>query len=566
MSLKSALVTSSLLRNKFKELFKTNLWKPVIGLNLQEERALALTRLKNITDNKLIDVKWFKSDPTKIFDCHEYVGYMDGSTATKMTVQFNLFGGTVLNLGSDKHHGDFLNKINTLENIGCFAFTERNFGNNAFKMETTVKYNKSNNTFTINSPTTGSHKYWITNSACHANYSVVFGRLLIGDEDHGPHPFLVKIRESDGKLSKGITIKDMGYKLGLNGVDNGELIFDNFQINADSLLDSISRVTDAGVFESTISDNKRKRFLKMADQLVSGRICISSMMLGCSKMMLYNTIRYALNRYSVGRDGESSMKIINYGIQRSTLASLLVRTIGLNLALNRAKNAYELKSEELMTLACSVKPMLGWHTQEITIKCRELTGGEGFLIKNQFSEAFAASQAGITAEGDSKVLMMKTASERIRNIKKTDIANMYMNCYFPVSLQQCFKNKETLILAELAVADSKGDRFDVWTDTHSQLIQDAGKAYCERIIYDEFEKLVGVPYSEDLKKYFMLDCITRDPLWYSKQGVYFQMGGVEKEKVQLEKRIMKHCLSDIMESFDFPEHMIHAPMAHYKFK
>ena len=33
---------------------------------------------------------------------------MDGSTATKMTVQFNLFGGTLLNLGNNKLHSKYL--------------------------------------------------------------------------------------------------------------------------------------------------------------------------------------------------------------------------------------------------------------------------------------------------------------------------------------------------------------------------------------------------------------------------------------------------------------------------
>jgi hypothetical protein len=43
--------------------------------------------------------------------------------ATKMTVQFNLFGGTVLRLGTDRHHGQLLDGIDSLSDIGCFALT-----------------------------------------------------------------------------------------------------------------------------------------------------------------------------------------------------------------------------------------------------------------------------------------------------------------------------------------------------------------------------------------------------------------------------------------------------------
>lgn len=39
-------------------------------------------------------------------------------------VQFNLFGGSVLKLGTDRHHGDFLKQIDDVSSIGCFALTE----------------------------------------------------------------------------------------------------------------------------------------------------------------------------------------------------------------------------------------------------------------------------------------------------------------------------------------------------------------------------------------------------------------------------------------------------------
>lgn len=55
--------------------------------------------------------------------------------ATKMTVQFNLFGGTVLKLGTDRHHKNgFLDSIDDLANIGCFGLTELGYGNNAVEM------------------------------------------------------------------------------------------------------------------------------------------------------------------------------------------------------------------------------------------------------------------------------------------------------------------------------------------------------------------------------------------------------------------------------------------------
>jgi acyl-CoA oxidase len=41
----------------------------------------------------------FVNNPLRIFASHELAGTIDGSMATKLTVQFNLFGGTLLKLG-----------------------------------------------------------------------------------------------------------------------------------------------------------------------------------------------------------------------------------------------------------------------------------------------------------------------------------------------------------------------------------------------------------------------------------------------------------------------------------
>ena len=52
-------------------------------------------------------------------------------------------------------------------------------------------------------------------------------QLMIGPTNHGIHGFLVRIRDHAGMRPRpGVTIQDMGHKMGCNGVDNAKLSFD----------------------------------------------------------------------------------------------------------------------------------------------------------------------------------------------------------------------------------------------------------------------------------------------------------------------------------------------------
>lgn len=94
------------------------------------------------------------------------------------------------------------------------------------------------------------------------------------------------------KPCAGVTIEDMGWKMGLNGIDNGKLKFTNVRIPRVNMLNKLNDVTEQGEFKSDIKKNSQ-RFFKVADRLLSGRLCIAGMCISGTKMNLMIAIRYS---------------------------------------------------------------------------------------------------------------------------------------------------------------------------------------------------------------------------------------------------------------------------------
>ena len=74
------------------------------------------------------------------------------------------------------------------------------------------------------------HSYSLGETATHAS---VFAQLIIPNgSNYGLHNFLVPIRDTTTlKPFPGVVIGDMGAKIGLNGIDNGFLMFDHYRVS-----------------------------------------------------------------------------------------------------------------------------------------------------------------------------------------------------------------------------------------------------------------------------------------------------------------------------------------------
>lgn len=83
----------------------------------------------------------------------------------------------------------------------------------------------------------------------------------------------------------------------------------------------------------------------------------------------------------------------------------------MNYVQDRFANQTEADHAEVVRLCCIIKPLVTWHAENMMSVCRERCGGQGFLAANRFGEGIAGAHAGITAEGDNRVIQQKVSKE-----------------------------------------------------------------------------------------------------------------------------------------------------------
>jgi acyl-CoA oxidase len=357
----------------------------------------------------------------------ETLAYGDLSVLVKTGVQFGLFGGAILQLGTRRHHDAYLRDLVTGKLLGCFAMTETGHGSNVQALGTVATYDADTGEFVITTPVDElgeeSRKDYIGNAARHARLAVVFAQLDTQGERHGVHAFVVPIRDESGAVLPGVRVEDDGLKLGLNGVDNGRLWFDGVRVPREALLNQFADVAEDGTYSSDI-ENPNRRFFTMLGTLVQGRVCVGGAGINAAKVALAIAVRYGVRRRQFEAVSEDEEQLLlDYGMHQRRLFPLLARTYALHFAQEVvAARLHEVFSRgptgdvddekgrrELESRAAGTKALGTWHATRTIQECREACGGAGYLAVNRFAALKADTDVFTTFEGDNHVLLQLVA-------------------------------------------------------------------------------------------------------------------------------------------------------------
>jgi len=349
----------------------------------------------------------------------EALAMHDLSLVVKLGVQFGLFGGAILNLGSARQHAQLLGRVGDASLLGGFAMTELGHGSNVRDLETVARFDGDR--FVLHTPSASARKEWIGNAALHGQAMVVFAQLETQGERHGVHAFYVPIRDEDGAPLAGVRVQDCGPKMGLDGVDNGRLWFDHVEVPREHLLDRYASVDEDGTYHSPIASPSR-RFFTMLGTLVGGRISVGAAAVTASKVALATAVRYGALRRQFGPEGEPEQALLDYPAHQRRLLPHVAAAYAHHFAaadLQRRWRDHEGEdNREIEALAAGVKALATWHGIDATQAARECCGGMGFLARNRICELRKDVDVFATFEGDNTVLLQLVAKSLLTGFAK----------------------------------------------------------------------------------------------------------------------------------------------------
>ncbi|KAL3455348.1 acyl-CoA dehydrogenase NM domain-like protein [Aspergillus heterothallicus] len=386
------------------ELARTPLMQPASpSLSLEErtqltyKRARALAHAHNLTLEDVVDMT------PAFWKLHmDMLTAMDGGAINLVSVQYNLFVGTVAPF-VDTHPElpAIIQKALRVDISSQFMLTELGHGLDARNLETTATL-LPNGGFELHTPNPNAAKCMPPNTPRNGlpTIAVVIARLIVDGEDRGVRPFLVPM--SDGKqMCIGITSKVFPLRPGANPIDHALTYFNHVQLPPSALLGSLEKAR-----------NERDNFLGTIHRMGAGTLFLAGACIPLIKMAAYNASKFSFRRHIVGHDGHP-MPVVNFRTQHLPILHAIARAQVLQAFLIYAGREYCVRPDFRIRhiFATTFKAVTIHHFQTSLKPLNEGCGWQGYYDRNQILAASLEFNAVATAEGDVRVLAIRLASE-----------------------------------------------------------------------------------------------------------------------------------------------------------
>ncbi|CCH62979.1 hypothetical protein TBLA_0I03240 [Henningerozyma blattae CBS 6284] len=436
--------------------------KKIARLSLYMEQDIKTVRhsfrnkdlLKSLQDEQE-NANTLTNKDISIFDKRlSLIAMIDPQLSTRVGVHLGLFGNCIKGNGTDEQIKYWLQTKGALfiKGIyGCFAMTELGHGSNVAQMQTTATYNPEDDTFIINTPNLTATKWWIGGAAHSATHSVAYCRLIVNGKDYGVKTFVVPLRNiTTFDLLPGISIGDLGKKMGRDGIDNGWIQYKNVVIPREYMLSRFTKVVkDPQTGVPTVKTQPQLDQISGYSALLSGRVNMVMDSFRFGSRFTTIATRYAVGRQQFANTKDSpETQLINYPLHQYRLIpqiaiTYLISPVAFDLldnyyttleelytaSSNKSSSAsLDLVSKKLKNLfvdSAALKATNTWLVAQLIDELRQSCGGHGYSQYNGFGKGYNDWVVQCTWEGDNNILSLTAAKSIVKKFVDAALKGKY---------------------------------------------------------------------------------------------------------------------------------------------
>ena len=457
------------------------------------QSAAALRRLVRSGVLKFTDMA---DDPDKFFLAHRLLSTVGlGGFGIRFTVQFNLFAGSIVGLAGPDQRA-MLDEFQRAGDLGCFLLTERQAGVlSGLIVETTATWNDDAQAFELHTPRPAAAKNWISQGFV-ATRGVVVADLVVGGRSHGPHAFVMRLRDdATGALLPGIAVEDMGIKTVANDLDNARVTFDRVPLPRSALLNKFADISPEGAYVQ-VDPNEKMRIEVIGQRLLTGRMVIAQAALLCARTLHMRTEAYAATKTCNGLAGEVPLgempqlkAVLSDGYAR--LDAMLGFAAAVERRLSATLKAGAIPDDDLVDaisvckIRCIDAAIEATHALRKEVGSFALMHGSGFELADMLLCCKFA-------EGDSRILQQKLARDRLRALQRRGLVGAAADALLPGP--DAAEARAALRLARaLAPAGRDRDKLAAAMDANWREVYELAELVADRHIRDAAQ---GVEFPE----------------------------------------------------------------------
>jgi acyl-CoA oxidase len=398
-----------------------------------------------------------------IFNCRALLGGLLGTAifreSNPITVHFVMFLPALMNHGTSDQQAEWISRAWNCNIIGTYAQTELGHGTFIRGLETTATYDPASKDFILDSPTLTSYKWWPGGLGHTTNYAIVIAQLYSLGKHHGIQPFIVQLRDEETHMPMpGITIGEIGNKVGMNTVNNGFLAFNKVRVPLKNMLMKNAKLTEDGHF------HKPKSSVLTYGTMMFVRVVILKDMANYLSKAVTIALRYSMvRRQSPIEPNKPEPKIIEHVTQQYKIFPAVAKVVLFRITAEFLWDMYNQVTHdldkgdlerlpELHALSCCLKAVCTNEAAQAVEICRLSTGGHGYLNSAGFQDTYGMVTAAQTYEGENTVMFLQTARYLIKaynqalNGEKLTPTVAYLETYARSNSRQNFENSPRGIL------------------------------------------------------------------------------------------------------------------------